>query len=561
MANNSERDASSYWRDKYLNLLNDFERLEAASNQKHDAMRRGLVITSLLAEGQSRDVDPLLRSLRDSLKPEATGLAVAVDQLSRSIETFDQQKIVQIEVLLGQIRDAANKLLECPFPKTLLKRVRTVRQQASRELESYEGFTEQLQQWVQIVGEIASLPAAESGNKGKGWLKQWFSASKQAENEAEAEAETEKVPELEPAAIASPLVGLTNEDNPFETYAQDISDTLIELLDQLSVPERLQALHTGLRERLADDIHLHNLVSILEDTSSFVLECLEDSQVDIETFLQNLDERLQNIRDLVERASSATKDSAKARDELEGIVREQLSDIRTSLHGSDNIQQLSLSVTEHLALILEAMEHYRIGEEGREAELRTQLQQLQQRLNDMEKEISESREALDEQRRKAMTDTLTGLPNRAAYQTRLIDEYARYHRYQTPLSLVMCDVDYFKKINDSYGHLAGDKVLQLISRSLQKNIREVDFIARYGGEEFVILMPGTNSEQAVLAAEKLRKAIEQSPFNFRKERVFITMSFGVAEFQPNELPDVTFDRADRALYQSKEGGRNTVNVA
>ncbi|MBS55064.1 MAG: hypothetical protein CMI03_20190 [Oceanospirillaceae bacterium] len=96
---------------------------------------------------------------------------------------------------------------------------------------------------------------------------------------------------------------------------------------------------------------------------------------------------------------------------------------------------------------------------------------------------------------------------------------------------------------------------------MRKHLRDIDFIARFGGEEFVILMPETNGADAWTAAEKLRTKIEQSPFNFRKERVPVTMSFGISEFRALESPDVVFERADKALYKAKESGRNQCQLA
>ena len=153
------------------------------------------------------------------------------------------------------------------------------------------------------------------------------------------------------------------------------------------------------------------------------------------------------------------------------------------------------------------------------------------------------------------------MPNRDAYQQRLEEELSRKARYGGPLTMVVADVDFFKRINDNYGHLAGDKVLQLLAKAMRKSLRDVDFIGRYGGEEFVILMPETNAEEALVATEKLRTKVESSPFNFRKERVPITMSFGISEFQTLEDGETVFERADKALYQAKAEGRNRCIVS
>ena len=127
--------------------------------------------------------------------------------------------------------------------------------------------------------------------------------------------------------------------------------------------------------------------------------------------------------------------------------------------------------------------------------------------------------------------------------------------------MIVCDVDYFKKVNDDYGHLAGDKVLRIIAKTLRTRLRKTDFIARFGGEEFVILMPETQQDQALNVAEGVREAIASCPFHFKEQPVSITTSFGIAEFFKGDNGEKVFSRADRALYQAKEEGRNRCVVA
>jgi diguanylate cyclase (GGDEF)-like protein len=158
---------------------------------------------------------------------------------------------------------------------------------------------------------------------------------------------------------------------------------------------------------------------------------------------------------------------------------------------------------------------------------------------------------------RATTDRLTGLFNRAKFDEQLLSEIARAQRYNTPLSLVLYDIDHFKEVNDAYGHQMGDHVLVGLSEIVASGLREVDFLARWGGEEFVVLLPGCSREMAGQAAEKLRAAIARTTFDPVGS---ITSSFGVAEFNDGETAESLIARADNALYRAKMNGRNRVEL-
>jgi diguanylate cyclase (GGDEF)-like protein/PAS domain S-box-containing protein len=176
---------------------------------------------------------------------------------------------------------------------------------------------------------------------------------------------------------------------------------------------------------------------------------------------------------------------------------------------------------------------------------------------------------LDIDRRKAMEqelenmashDPLTGLYNRRELEQQLQDELERAKRYTHPLSLLWLDIDHFKRVNDRYGHLAGDKVLRKLSHLLQKSVRSVDYVARYGGEELVIVMPEVDANEAMEMAERLRHTVEAAQIEISKRtQVSVTVSIGVAAF-PVHGQDTKhlFKAADKAMYRAKQQGRNQV---
>lgn len=157
----------------------------------------------------------------------------------------------------------------------------------------------------------------------------------------------------------------------------------------------------------------------------------------------------------------------------------------------------------------------------------------------------------------AITDGLTGVFNHRRFQERLLEEFYRVSRHPEPFSLLLIDIDFFKKINDTYGHPAGDAVIKMIAKVLLKLVRKLDIVARYGGEEFVILLLKSDSRQALQMAERIRKAVEGSPFDWQGQKIYATISVGVAS-QPDDTvkKEELIAFADRALYASKHAGRN-----
>lgn len=164
----------------------------------------------------------------------------------------------------------------------------------------------------------------------------------------------------------------------------------------------------------------------------------------------------------------------------------------------------------------------------------------------------------------SITDPLTGCYNRAYLNERFLQEINRAKRYHHELSIIMCDIDYFKKINDIYGHLAGDQVIKQFAEGLRQPVRkDLDWVARYGGEEFIMILPETDHASAHRVAERVRSTTEKTRMELSGEPVYITASFGVTGFDVKTPPErftyqKIFEQADMYLYQAKESGRNKV---
>ena len=172
----------------------------------------------------------------------------------------------------------------------------------------------------------------------------------------------------------------------------------------------------------------------------------------------------------------------------------------------------------------------------------------------------ETRMTIDKLERMALLDPLTGLGNRRHAEMHLRDRLEELMRYGWPFGLLFLDIDHFKRVNDSYGHDAGDKVLKVVSRTASGSIRSSDMLSRWGGEEFTANIGNVDKEELDIAAEKLRRLVEQSFISIERSSLRITVSVGGTLATTEDTVESLVDRADRLMYHSKEGGRNQVTI-
>jgi diguanylate cyclase (GGDEF)-like protein/PAS domain S-box-containing protein len=214
-----------------------------------------------------------------------------------------------------------------------------------------------------------------------------------------------------------------------------------------------------------------------------------------------------------------------------------------------------VSVRTEITHMKQAEQVLQQSKEQLEAMVQARTNELAKANDELQSEVDRRKKLEEHLRSLAITDTLTGIFNRRKFDETLLAEMRRAERYNTPLSLVLFDIDLFKHINDTCGHQAGDKVLQTLAHFVAGKIRSHDIFARFGGEEFAVLAPGTRIEGCHQMAEKLRLAMEQYAF---PEAGHVTCSFGVTDFRPDDTVETLIRRVDVALYRAKKNGRNRV---
>ncbi|NCE88828.1 diguanylate cyclase [Pseudomonas sp. L13] len=680
-------DDAQRWKEKYLQSIEQQDKLERRWAARLDLLRRGLVRSTLAAEGTDRAVDQCMKEMRDVVRTDDmdAALAALLPRLEKAVLDSEQRRETRVDQISTALTALVTQLQKLPLPREVARPLKTFAKQL-------DGRVAQAREIPLLLSELSNLqgqalnnlePEGETTRPGPGLLQRLF-GSKEAASESlpvdaeplpaaqsaapkpatpkpasepeepgqseeltqalrafaplpplkpvpvaaaevqEAPSETPvfDAPELpsiaapaqlpEPDVQAPPVAEPAHEsalaafieptpvpveapdettigslslppvlespepdelqpdgtyalpDSPEPSYssvAKHIEGTLLGLLEDLSLPERHQPQAEAMRERLAHGLNWYELLPILDDLAVLMLAITDSGQHEFEAYLKQLNERLEAFQGHLQVASEGHADSSLAARELDTQIREQVDGLQSSVQDAADLDSLKQVLESHLEGLLGTMDEHQQQRDLREQEVAARLKGLAERVAHMEQEAQGYREHLEVQRQKALIDPLTGLPNRAAWSERLDYEVNAWHQRGNSLSLAMLDLDHFKRINDGYGHLAGDKVLKIIANVLSKRLRPTDFIARFGGEEFVLLMPDSTLADALAVGEVLREAIAACPFHFKGEPVTITVSMGVAQFQPGERSDLALKRADEALYRAKAAGRNQVQAA
>lgn len=619
-------DDAQRWKAKYLDSLEQQEKLERRWDARLDLLRRGLVRSSLAAEGTDKAVDQCMQELREIIRGEQmdAGLSALIPRLEKAVLDSEQRRQQRVEQNVAGITGLTQQLLALELPREVRRALKQfakrIDERASqpREMPALLAELSSLQQKVLAV--LGSDQVARPG-----LLQRLFGGRDEAP-EADKAAPASEVAEVRdevavsqsldeddqpapPAAsaqpVSQPLAEVTADvasavgaepryavpvatratpaldslpldarvfagpDDPayalpepaepgYSAVAPHVAESLLGLLDELELPLRHQPQGEELRARMQGGLNWYELVPVLDDLAVLVLAVTDSGQREFAGYLKQLNERLAAFLGTLSEAHEGYSESLESARSFNQELREQVSGLQASVQEAADLESLKQALEARLDGLLSTVSEHQRQRDGHEDEVAERLQALAQKVAEMEEEAQSFRDHLEEQRLKALIDPLTGLANRAGWSERLELEVARWQRYGGELLLAVLDIDHFKRINDGYGHLAGDKVLKIIAGELNKRLRKTDFIARFGGEEFVLLIPATPLEGGAQLLQTLLTAIEHCPFHFRSERVTITLSAGLTAFATGESSEAVFERADQALYRAKRSGRNRI---
>ena len=278
-------------------------------------------------------------------------------------------------------------------------------------------------------------------------------------------------------------------------------------------------------------------------------------------FFDSLNKALNDVKSVVVDSTVLTQDSALHNLRWDQKLVENIDKISEVLNTKKNTLSMQADISKTISSIMSTIKNKGTFDKDYQESLLGHLRTMEKKLATVEQEALGYKAKLDEHKILSMQDKLTKLPNRAALDEKFLQEFNIAKEQGTPLWVAVADLDYFKKVNDTFGHTAGDKTLQTVASLLSRSLRESEFIARFGGEEFVILIANLSKVGIEKMLNRVREKVKSIPFKFKGTNMTITISIGATKVRIDDAGEYfTFERADKALYQAKEQGRDRVVI-
>jgi diguanylate cyclase len=530
MADN-EIDQVTEWKQKYSQLQTKFDR-----QQSYDSiLERSLGRLALAAQGLDDNLDNHLKKLRKVLRNNKTDqieIESILKKMEHAIGQMEESQQATADVDIAQV------LMDLVEALSLTGQFKKQRKQLLKDLRSakHADMSALMEEVIKLINTALSEKLDQPSKSG-------FNLFGLLSKNDKTEQTEENIIDLELA---------TNDNTPPHIV-------LVEMLEKLSLPEEQCKKMLKLRQHIEGGISPDALPDIIDQfatiVSSLSMKLLTEKR-EYETYLKSVSGQLSSLDESLMQASEAGKKAFENQNAIGQQVEDEMAGLRSHINKANSLEQLKSAVTTRLTFLSTHIENYRSSDKTHFDESQQQIQQLTNRIHEMEKQSEQLQQDVEKHRELALKDALTGMWNRQALNEELEKEFARWQRYQTPFSLVVWDIDFFKKVNDKYGHAAGDKVLKTFANTFMKATRDTDFVARFGGEEFVGIFPETKLNDALTLANKIREKVANSKFHYQGEPVPITASAGIAAINEDDTIDSLLQRADKMLYTAKSKGRN-----
>ncbi len=594
------------WKEKYLDLIDSNERQKKRFDEQQDSLKKALGRLSVAATGLDEELDKRLDDLRRQLRSaQAKPLGPLLSRLDASVVAYDGRRDQRAETSLSALKSISEQLQSVSRDKSADKGLKRFRRDLKSRVEQQFQYSAMLQELADlqslVIASVSLEPAglwdklknkrqvipvddtqAQDGEEGSNNVDEQSHQDSQGSLDQEQPLELDEgaasgassvEPELREDISAEPQdiegqflsrVEIEAEleaqlDKPrhepaFSRISNHITRVLTELLEGLQPEPCVAAKALRAQNRIARGLNWYELVPTLEDIRDLIMQAFLAAELNFQNYLQSLNVELNLVGESLGVALQVQEQQCEVDLTLHDSIQSEIDVLEKTVETAQSVDELKAVLNGNIATLRSAVTQHQKENQG--GGLLEEMRKLVGQVKEMEGEAKQQEQALKEEREKAQSDSLTGLPNRDAYLLRAEQEIERCRRFGHGLVLAVCDIDHFKSFNDNYGHQVGDRVLKLVTRAISQRLRQVDFMARYGGEEFVLLLPETDEAGALSLLDEVREMIAGAPLRFRDEPVSLTVSFGLSAFSDDDDLDSVFSRADKALYQAKNDGRN-----
>ncbi len=485
---------------------------------------------SQTCKGQDKTLDNKLANLRSLLKKSAAlaDIEKEIAIVSQLLQKHSTTNAANIKTLHSDFLSAGKSLQKVNgLPADLRRDLRALLQDAEDEKDA-------IVQYIPILNKLISFYTTALFSK--------IDATSQG-NEA-------------------PPTQIISTDNSEELSTQTVNKQFIDkfssILNELALSDINAKQLSTVKAKIKPDMSNDSLLDRFFEVFDVIVDDLKNERNTAKVFLSTLSDTLSTVQSAVKNTLAVSADSNSKHEKLNNILQKQVGEMATDISNATSLSSIKNDINDKLKRIASTLQKKSEFEVEQNNLLQSQMKDMAAKVEKLKAESKTFEKRIKEQQARSMQDALTKLANRACFDDYYAKSLMKYHSKNFDLVIVVLDLDDFKRINDTYGHTAGDKTLQVIANTLQKNIGEDAFIARYGGEEFVLIMSHVNEAQVKERLNTIRDHISRLPFKFKNDKVSITVSVGVTHVTPEDNTHTAFERADEALYKAKAEGKNQV---
>jgi len=486
-----------------------------------------IIKLSQVAKGVDKSLDNKLAKLRTLFTTSASIIDIekTVNDVSIQLNKFSKKNDEDVRSLQDEFNNAGAALQKVKgLPDDLRRNLRAL-------IKDNQTSKDALAQYIPILRQLVSF----------------YQAALKKENIAE---------------NASGLNSTTNtKDCDQESVKADkkIIKRFTEFLNTIIVSRQYKNQILKIKSELNENMPNDQLLSSFLEAFDVISHDLIQERNTAKVFLSTLSDTLSTVQSAVRRTITSQNSSKRQHDDLNNQLQKQVHDMSDGLIQATSLVDIKTDINIKLNEIAVTLKEKATLENTLQVDLERKLLDMQEKVNKLEIQGKAFEKRIQEQQEMSLQDGLTKLFNRAAFDEYFAKEIVRCQKKNLPLAIVVADLDDFKRINDTYGHTAGDKTLQVIANTFKKHLQNDGFIARYGGEEFVFVFTGLNKAELNKKLSNMCKGIAKLPFKFKNNKVSLTVSIGLTFIKAEDNVHIAFERADEALYQAKEQGKNQVN--